>query len=78
MSEGNNKYTPRDWVKDLIFFIIIVAVSYGYILLMLLIFSFMTAYYIKLKFEQMLIISAVGSALVAVWYIVKMVKKYRQ
>ena len=78
MSDRNNKYTPRDWVKDAIFFVITVAAAYGYILLMLLIFSFMTSYYIKLNFEQMLIISAVGSVIVAIWYIIKMVKKYRR
>lgn len=77
MAGENRKHASRDWLKDAIFFVITVVAAYGYILLMLLIFSFFTAYYIKLSFEKMLIISAVGTVLVAVWYIIKMVKKYR-
>lgn len=78
MAGRNHRYVPRDWIKDAIFFVITVAASYGYILLILLIFSFFTVAYIKLSFKNMLIISAVGAVLVAVWYIVKMVKKYRR
>lgn len=77
MSEKNTKYTPKDWIKDAIFFLLTVAVAYGYILLMLWIFSFMTAYYIKMNFEHMLIISAIGTFFVAIWYIIRMIKKYR-
>ena len=77
MSERNTNHTPKDWIKDAVFFVLTVAGSYGYILLMLLIFSFMTAYYIKMDFETMLLLSGVGAFFVAVWYIIKLVKKYR-
>ena len=77
MSGGNSKYTPKDWVKDIIFFIITTVVAYGYILLMLLIFSFMLASLSLFTIEGMMIASAVGTVLVDIWYIVKMIKKYR-
>ncbi len=80
MSDRDNKYTPKDWVKDFIFFIITVGVSYGYVLLILLIISFMLPGIIKplgLDFETMLILSGIGAVIMAVWYIIKMVKKYR-
>lgn len=78
MEGKNRRHEPKDWLKDAIFFVITVAAAYGYILLMLLIFSFFTAYYIKMSFEKMLIVSAVGAAAVAVWYIIRMIKKYHQ
>ena len=70
------RHEPKDVIKDILFFIFAVVGSYGYILLMLLIFSFMFVAVFPLQFEHMLIISGVGSVLVALYYIVKMIKKY--
>lgn len=77
MAGLDKKYTPKDWIKDAIFFVLTVAGSYGYILMMLMIFSFMTVAVIPLDFEHMLIVAGVGTAIIAVFYIVKMIKKYR-
>ncbi len=77
MAGLDKKFTPKDKIKDVLFFVLTVAGSYGYILMMLMIFSFMTVAVIPLKYEHMLIISGVGTVLVAIWYIVKLVKKYR-
>ena len=73
-----NRQTKLDLIKDIIFFFITVAVSYGYILLMLLIISFMTSRYLPMKFDDMLVYSGIGAAVVAIWYIVKKVMKYRK
>ena len=67
-----------DIIKDVIFFFLTVAVSYGYILLMLLIISFVASRYLPMKFDDMLVYSGIGAAAVGVWYIVKKVKKYRK
>lgn len=77
MAGLDKKYTPKDRIKDAIFFVLTVAGSYGYMLMMLMIFSFMTVAVIPLDFEHMLIISGVVAAIVAICYIVKMIKKYK-
>lgn len=74
----DHKYTKMDILKDIIFFFITVAVSYGYILLMLLIVSFMASRYLPMKFDDMLIYSGIGAAVVAVWYVIKKVMKYQK
>ena len=71
-------YTKLDIVKDIIFFFITVAVSYGYILLMLLILSFMTSRYLPMKFDDMLWYSGIGAVIIGIWYIVKKVRKYQK
>jgi len=78
MAGLDKKYTPKDWVKDAIFFVLTVAGSYGYTLLMLMIFSFMTVSVIPLDFDHMLIIAGVVTLIIAICYIVKMIKKYRR
>ena len=80
MSGRTWKHDPKDIIKDVIFFIITVGVTFGYILLILLIFSFMfvnAVSILRLDFDHMLIYSGVGAAIAAVCYLVKMVKKYR-
>ena len=74
----NHKYSKIDILKDVIFFFITIAVSYGYILLMLLIISFVASRYLPMKFDDMLVYSGIGTAVIAVWYIVKKVMKYRK
>ena len=78
MAGLDKKYTPKDWVKDAIFFVLTVVGSYGYTLLMLMIFSFMTVSVIPLDFDHMLIIAGVVTLIIAICYIVKMIKKYRR
>lgn len=72
------RQTKTDIIKDVIFFFLTVAVSYGYILLMLLIISFVASRYLPMKFDDMLVYSGIGAAVIGVWYIVKKVKKYRK
>ena len=72
------RQTKTDIIKDVIFFFLTVAVSYGYILLMLLIISFVASRYLPMKFDDMLVYSGIGATAIGVWYIVKKVKKYRK
>lgn len=79
MAGRNTKLDPKDIVKDFIFFFITVAGTFGYIMLILLIFSFMfvrAVATLRLDFDHMLIYAGVGAAVAAVWYIVKMIRKY--
>ena len=70
-----DRKTKLDILKDVIFFFITIAVSYAYLLLMLLIISFVASRYLPMKFDDMLLYSGVGTAVIGVWYIVKKVKK---
>lgn len=79
MAGRDSKLDPKDVIKDIIFFFITVGVTYGYILLILLIFSFMFVGLVSvlgLDFDRMLVISGIGAGISAVWYVFKMVKKY--
>jgi len=73
-----DKKTKLDMIKDIIFFFITIAVSYGYILLLLLIISFVASRYLPMKFDDMLLYSGIGAAAIGVWYIIKKIKKYRR
>jgi len=73
-----DKKTKLDMIKDIIFFFITIAVSYGYILLLLLIISFVASRYLPMKFDDMLLYSVIGAAAIGVWYIIKKIKKYRR
>ncbi len=79
MAGRDSKLDPKDVIKDFIFFFITVGVTYGYILLILLILSFMfvgLVSILNLEFERMLVISGIGAGISALWYIIKMIKKY--
>ena len=74
-----SKHEPRDIIKDIIFFFITVAGTYGYVLFILLLFSLIFlrfVSFINLDFDHMLIYSGVAAGISAVWYIIKMVRKY--
>lgn len=74
------KHDPKDVIKDFIFFFITVGVTFGYILLILLILSFMFLKMVpllNLDFDHMLLYSGAGAGIAAIYYIVKMIKKYR-
>lgn len=78
---GDSKLDPKDIVKDIIFFFLTVAGTYAYILFILMLLSFMFlrfVAFINLEFEQMLIISGVAAGISAVWYIIKMIRKYNK
>lgn len=79
MAGRDTKLDPKDIVKDIIFFFLTVAGTFGYVLLILLILSFMflrAVAYINMDFEHMLIISGVAAGISAIWYIIKMIRKY--
>lgn len=77
---GNTKHEPKDIVKDIVFFFLSVAGTFGYVLFILLLLSFMFLRFvaaIHLEFEQMLIISGVAAGMYAVCYLIKMIRKYK-
>ena len=78
--DRDSKLDPKDIVKDIIFFFFTVAGTYAYVLFILLLLSFMFlrfVAFINLEFEHMLIIAGVGAGISAIWYIIKMIKKYK-
>ncbi len=75
----DSKLDPKDIVKDIIFFFITVAGTFAYVLFIMMLLSFMFLRFfafLNLKYEHMLIISGVAAGISAVWYIIKMVRKY--
>ena len=79
--DRNSKLDPKDIVKDIIFFFITVAGTYGYVLFILLLFSMIFLRFVsflKLDFDHMLIYSGVASGISAVWYLIKMIRKYNK
>ena len=66
-----------DLIKELLFFIFVTVGSFGYVMLMLLIISFVVVAYLPLTIERMLVIAAVCTVLTDIWYIVKTAKKYK-
>lgn len=75
----DSKLDPKDIVKDIIFFFITVAGTYAYVLFLLLVLSLVflrLISFINLEFEHMLIISGVAAGISALWYIIKMIRKY--
>lgn len=67
-----------DLAKEVIYFLFMTAGSFGYVMLMLLIISFVTMGYLPLTIDRMLIIAAVCTVLADIWYIIKNIKKYRE
>ena len=73
------KQEPKGIVKDIIFFFITVAGTYGYVLFILLLLSLIFlrfVSFINLDFEHMLIYSGIAAGISAIWYIIKMIRKY--
>ena len=67
-----------DIVKDLIFFIIVVGAAFGWSVLCLLIISFIALSYLHFTFEGILIASGIIAAVVAVFYLIGIVRKYHK
>lgn len=68
----------RDIVKDIIFFIITTVVAYAYWMLVFLLISFLTLSYLHFTIEGIFVLAAVGTVVVDILYVRKLVKKYRK
>ncbi|MCM1538100.1 MAG: hypothetical protein NC254_06860 [bacterium] len=71
------RISARDIIKDILCFFLMVGCTAGYVVLLLLIISFITLSYLHFTIEGILIAGAVSGGIAGVYYIVKMVKKYR-
>lgn len=65
-------FTAQDVVMDIIMLFVTTAVAFGWTLIMLLIFSFVTLSYVHIEIGMMLLISTVVAV---VWFVVDIVKK---
>ncbi|MBP3198683.1 MAG: hypothetical protein J6N21_16995 [Butyrivibrio sp.] len=68
----------RDIIKDFLFFFVSVAIGFAWMLLMLLIISFISLGYIHMKIDKMIIVSIICAVVVGIYYIYKMVVKYKK
>ena len=71
------RFSVLDIVKDVLCFFLMVGCTAGYVVLLLLIISFVTLSYLHFTIEGILITGAVSGAIAGIYYIVKTVKKYR-
>ncbi len=65
-------FTAQDVVRDIIMLFVTTAVAFGWTLIMLIIFSFVTLSYVHIEIVTMLLISTVVAV---VWFVVDVVKK---
>lgn len=65
-------FTAQDVVMDIIMLFVTTAVAFGWTLIMLLIFRFVTLSYVHIEIGRMLLISTVVAV---VWFVVDIVKK---
>ncbi|MCR4618908.1 MAG: hypothetical protein K5669_12075 [Lachnospiraceae bacterium] len=72
----DNPFGAGDIVRDIILFFVTVAGAFGWLMLMLLIFSFVALSYVHLKFDKMIIASIIFAVVVGIIYIVAKSKKY--
>lgn len=72
----SDKIGVKDIVMDILFFFLTVAGAFGWMLLMLLIISFVTLSYLHFEIAGMLLISAIFASIIAIYYIVKKAGKY--
>lgn len=80
------KHEPRDIIKDIIFFFLTVAGTYGYSLFLMLVLSLIfvrgvsfvnsSGFFLKFDFDHMLIYAGVFAGISGLWYIIKMIRKY--
>ena len=70
--------TKKDIVKDIVFFILTTAFSFGYWMLMWLIISFVTSSYIPFSIEGIWVLAILCTIVVDIMYIVKKVKEYKK
>ena len=72
------KIEIRDVILDSLIFFLRIAIAFGWMMLMLLLISFVSLGYLHFKIESMVIVAVVTAVIVGVHYIYKMVVKYRK
>lgn len=72
-----SRFSALDLIKDMLCFFLMVGCTAGYVILLLLIISFITLSYLHFTIEGILIAGAVSGGIAGVYYIVKTIKKYR-
>lgn len=70
--------TAKDVVLDILFFFITGLIGFGWMLLVLLIISFVSLSYLHFEFEKMLMVSVIAGVVIAVLYAFTKVKKYKR
>lgn len=71
-----NPFSVRDVVLDIIMFFVCVAGAFGWMLLMLLIVSFISLSYLHFKFDKMVLASVIAAIVTAIVYIILKARKY--
>ena len=71
-----NPYDARDIITDIVFFFVVTVTAFVWLMLMLLIVSFVGHSYIHMKIDKMILVSVLFAIGAAVFYIVIKVKKY--
>lgn len=73
----NRHFDAMGVIKNILGFILVTAVAFGWMLLVLMLISFVALSYITLKLSTMLIASGGFAAIAGIGYIVRKIKKMR-
>ena len=73
-----NRFDPLQLLKEILLFLAVSALAFGWIMLMLLIFSFVAVSVITLKLNTMFIISIAFTPITDIYYIVRRSAKKRE
>lgn len=74
---SSKEYDARDIALDVLGFFLTAGVAFGWMMLMLLIISFVSLSYLHFDIKVMILISLAFALIVMVVYVVKKIKKYR-
>ena len=72
------KIEVKDVILDILVFFLRIGIAFGWMILMLLLISFVSLGYLHFKIKNMVIVAVVTAAIVGIHYVYKMVVKYRK
>ncbi len=75
-NEQKYDYYADDVIYDVVFFFLTAIGAFGWMMIMLLIISFVTLSYLQFHIKGMIKASILFAVLAVIWYVIKMVRKY--
>ncbi len=74
----NSRFDALETIKEVLYFLAVTVIAFGWMFLMLLIISFVAVSVIRIRIPAMLMISGVFTVAVVVFYVIRRVRKKRK
>ena len=74
----NSRFDALETIKEVLYFLAVTVIAFGWMFLMLLIISFVAVSVIRIRIPAMLMISGVFTVTVGVFYVIRRVGKKRK